>query len=769
MQSHHPGPPRFAAVGDTIELAPRDPDPEAESAYRWRIARAPAESTATVGDDPVEHFEPDAPGLYVAVLAAPAGEHELTLRVFPGDLAPGGGGDGGGGAEGVYGSGAEAGIDRGAIAGETGDESDGRSGASGGTSGVSGDADADTDADGAAEGAGEGEGGGGRPRVELRTRVSDDGEAVVAEADPRPHPSGAERASDLGVEFLIDDRDDLSREDVQQEGTRLRIPLDRLPEHARIYAVSVGRDEYSVPDAVALARDGLDGGAGSDPDAERESDDATGADSGTEAGAESGGIKATRLYDPPAWATDAVIYEIYVRTFAGAEAGTEGEDSPFDAIEARLDYIADLGVDVVWLTPVLENDHAPHGYNITDFFAIAEDLGGREDYEALVEAAHERDIKVLFDLVLNHSARTHPYFEAAVADPDSEYRDWYEWEDAEAGEPGTYFDWEYIANFDFDALSVRRHLLDAVDEWAPLVDGFRCDMAWAVPNGFWRELHDRLKDRDPEFLLLDETIPYIPDFQAGLFDVHFDSTTAFALREVGAGHQPAEAVPEAVAERTEIGFPDRAGFMLYCENHDESRYIVECGEEAAMAAAGALFTLPGAPMLYAGQELGQRGRRDALVWEHAREDLQAHYERFIETRKAHPALSTAAAMAPVDATVREGDPRSVVAYGRVAGGGERERSQDLRRQRVQRQERDPEPDRGQEGGAEAGTGEEAVVVVLNFGDGTATVEVDPEVKPIDLATGESVASDGGAGTAVQVADAVVLPATPEAITGDGGR
>ncbi|ERH09309.1 MAG: glycosidase [halophilic archaeon J07HX64] len=84
-------------------------------------------------------------------------------------------------------------------------------------------------------------------------------------------------------------------------------------------------------------------------------------------------------------------------------------------------------MDAIWLTPILENDHAPHGYNITDFFSVASDLGSREQYEQLVEAAHDRDIRVLFDVVCNHSARTHPFFEDAVGDPDSEYRDWYEW------------------------------------------------------------------------------------------------------------------------------------------------------------------------------------------------------------------------------------------------------------------------------------------------------------------------------------------------------
>jgi len=636
---HHPGPPRFVAVGDELELAPRDPDPSAR--YRWRFASRPAASIATLGDDPVEHFVPDAPGHYVVELRAPDGVHRLTVRAFPGALSPA------------------------ATEGES----------------YSGDAETDTtERTGRHSGPDRSEREAsdppaGRPLLHLDARV--EGDDVVVDADARPNPQSGERPADLTVEFLADDRDAFSLPSGDTGGSELRVPLDSLPEdeRARIHAVAVGADGYSVPDALSLRR----------------TDD---------------GITIERPYDAPAWAEDSVIYEIYVRTFAG-----EGGASAFDAIEERLDYLSDLGVDTLWLTPVLENDHADHGYNITDFFSIATDLGGREAYEDLVAAAHERGMRVLFDLVLNHSARTHPFFRDADANPESPYREWYEWD--EHGNPGTYFEWEHIANFEFDTLAVRRHLLDAVDEWAPLVDGFRCDMAWAVPEPFWRELRERVKDVDPEFLLLDETIPYIPDFQGGLFDMHFDSTTAFTLREVGSGNLPATAVLDAIDERAVTGFPPHASFMLYAENHDESRYVVECGDDAALAAAGAIATLPGAPMLYAGQELGQRGRRDALAWDDARPAFQATYERLLDARAERPALESDAALERIDYAVQSGDPERVVAYARRAPGD----------------------------GSDAD--EDAVAVVLNFGADPATVSLDPAVDATELTTGENCATDSG--------------------------
>jgi len=270
---------------------------------------------------------------------------------------------------------------------------------------------------------------------------------------------------------------------------------------------------------------------------------------------------------------------VYVRTFAD-----EGKGETFGSIADRIPAIAELGVDTLWLTPVLQHDGKPHGYNITDFFDVAEDLGERDDYEALVETAHDHGMRVLFDFVANHTARDHEWFEDAYQNPDSPYRDRYEWQ--ESGEPGTYFDWELIANLNHSNLEVRRFLLDVVDEWAPLVDGFRCDMAWAVPDSFWRELRDRVKDIDREFLLMDETIPYIPGFHEGMFDVHFDATLYFQLRQIGRGVDPAMSLLDAIDQRAEIGFPDHAEFLQYIENHDETRYRVECARRRRRGRGG---------------------------------------------------------------------------------------------------------------------------------------------------------------------------------------
>ncbi|RLM57604.1 DUF3459 domain-containing protein [Halobellus sp. Atlit-31R] len=667
----HPGPPRFVAVGESVQLAPRDPDPEAT--YTWRVRSAPAASTVELpGDEPVVEFVPDAAGTFQLELDAPNGTHRLTIRAFPGELAPVGRASGASGMSGW--SGFQSGSGR-------------RPGESGGVSG-------------SGSGARSGGGGGGRPRIQLRGSV--EGNELVVRADPQPHPDSDVDRDEMTVEFLVDDRDDVDEGQIETDGWEFRIPTAAVSDRVRIHGVAVA-EAYSVPDTIEFTREAVpDGGegrgltvsAGADA-AGRSSDDSAAEPTGTDEAA----FEVVRTNDPPEWAKDVTLYEVYVRGFT--DGGGGDDETVFDALTERLDYLADLGVDCLWLTPVLENDHAPHGYNITDFFSIAADLGDREDYERFVAAAHDRGMKVLFDLVLNHSARAHPFFQDAYRNPDSEYYDWYDWR--EDGEPETYFDWEYIANWNFANLAVRRHLLDAVDTWFEIADGFRCDMAWAVPDTFWQELRDRVKARDPEFLLLDETIPYVPDFHDGMFDMHFDTTLYFSLRQVGRGDAPAEAILDAVDQRAGVGFPPHAAFMLYIENHDEARYVVECGDDAAMAAAGALVTLPGVPMLYGGQELGQRGRRDALAWEHAREELFEHYERLLDLRAELPALGYDGTLDRID---YESDTDRAVAFAR---------------------ERD-----------------DTYVCVLNFGDEPATVTLDDHaVDPTDRVSGESLATAEG--------------------------
>ncbi|SFC43386.1 Glycosidase [Halobiforma haloterrestris] len=706
---HQPGPPRFCAVGESVELAPRDPDPEREASYEWSILESPADSALSVPDDPVWHLEPDAPGTYRFELETPEGRYEQRIRAFPDvrrstsfdlerDRLP----DHDPEEVSIMGPFNEHLFDREHPTLE------------GGTYRYEIDAEPGTHRYGYVPGddfenAVWGEvtvPGPGKPRVFLDgpDEADGDAEATTVTAEATPGTDSEYDADELAVEFYVDDRDELTDADLEVDGGRARVPVADLEEPVRIHAVAVG-ERHSVADCVIVYPDG----------------------------------RVERRNDPPEWARDAVVYEIFVRSFT--------DEATFESLERRVPYLESLGVDCLWLTPVLESP-TKHGYHITDYFDTASDLGTREEFESFVDRCHESDIRVVFDLVINHTAREHAAFDMSAACV-SEYEDWYVWEDlAETGvEPDElaaeigaenpredyapparttpdgetevaqyYFNWRGIPNVNYDSLAVRSFFLEVVDEWVDVVDGFRCDVAWGVPHGFWKEIYERVKSHDSEVLLLDETVPREPEYAESEFDVHYDTTLYYALRDVGNGERPADALLEAARAPRREGFPEWSLHMRYVENHDETRYLEECGPEAQRAAVTAVLTMPGVPMVYYGQERGATEYRQLMPWEGDGEATTFH-RRLVAARHGSEALSRGD-LADLE---YDADADPVVAYTREST-------------------------------------DEAVAVVLNFGSDPERVRVERDLETTDLVTGEErdlERVDGG--TVLEVEDAAVVP------------
>ncbi|EMA48612.1 alpha-amylase family glycosyl hydrolase [Halococcus salifodinae] len=704
---HHPGPPRFLHVGESVELAPRNPDMSA--AFVWRIVDQPAESSVTIGDGAVVHLAPDVPGIYRVELDAPDDVHTQTVRAFPdprreerfsvaadevdGDLD---------------------GVDHAAVIGQFNDFTMGmhraertgegdRSSEHARADGNAGDEwsldvalppgtheaifafDDEFEPHATSEVTVEGAG---RPRVRLDGQREDDEIVVTATADAAPDGSVP------SVEFHLDDRDALTRDAVTADGETLRAPVDVLPKLSRVHAVAVA-ERHSIADTLTIHIE--------------QTDERTRT------------VSFDRPADPPAWVCDATIYEIFVREFAG-----DTVDTTFAAIERRVPYLESLGVDAVWLTPVCESP-TRHGYHITDLFDTATDLGTREEFASLVDRLHDAGIRVLFDLVINHTSRDHPAFQLQRAGV-PEYADHYErvptaqdttgvdWAGDDA--PGHYFTWSRIPSLNYDSLAVRDWMLDVVDEWAPLVDGFRCDVAWGVPHGFWKEVRERLKARDEAFLLLDETVPRDAAFRENEFDVHYDTDLYAALREIGIGDASASSLFDALDDSRRHGYPDEALHMRYVENHDEDRYATDCDDGSLRPAAAATFTLPGVPMIYYGQERGVPTDRGTMRWYDGDADLTKFHRRLVTLRNEYPAFR-APGVEPVACDIHTGDPDRVVAY-------------------------------------ERGTADERLVVVLNFDSDPAIVAPDRAVEQTDL-FGGSVRNGNG----IRVDNIAVLPTSDQ--------
>lgn len=709
---HEPGPPRTASVGESVELAPRSPDPD--GTYEWTVRDAPAASAVAGGDGPrneseggraavppvlvagatsrsdapVVHLRPDAPGTYVLTLDAPDGTHRQRVRAFPderrevelrvpaADLPV-----------------ADADVDRVSLMWAHNErllardrpERDGddwvletrvppgrhRFGF------VANDDPGDEHGD-VVEVPGPG-----RPRLSLDVRVEDagdaesgteagnDGPTVVLTADVDVPPALGDRdepdGSPADVDFLVDDRDAapeaIARIESLADGATLAVPLDAIPDAAlggdglRIHAVP-HTERYGAAETVRI------GPRPGEADGESDPAGAPGDDGAP--------VAVTDPHAPPAWADAPTIYEVFVRSFAGDTLPTT-----FREIERRVPYLESLHVDALWLTPVLASP-TEHGYHVTDYYETASDLGSRAAFESLVQTCHDAGIRVIFDLVINHTSRDHPAFQMHAAGVE-EYADHYrrangtfdvtdtDWAELAPGDmPEYYFDWRRIPNLNFDSPTVRAWLLDVVDEWAAVVDGFRADVAWGVPHGFWKEVADLVPD---DVLLLDETLPHDPFYGEGEFDLHYDSSLYGVLGDVGAGRAPADAVAEAFDRAAWLGFDDPGAQLRYVENHDEERYLAEHGRDALKAAAATVFALPGAPMIYAGQERGNETYRGPIRWHDGDNDLTDFHRELAALREREPLLREGAVAfddPAADVTVVDGDPERVTAWVRAA-------------------------------------------------------------------------------------------------------
>ncbi len=211
------------------------------------------------------------------------------------------------------------------------------------------------------------------------------------------------------------------------------------------------------------------------------------------------------LSDDPLWFRQAVFYEVLVRAFQDSNGDGVGD---LPGLISRLDYLQWLGVDCLWLLPINESPLRDGGYDISDYYNILPEFGTIDDMRRLIEEAHSRGMRVIMDLVMNHTSSDHPWFQSARSSPDSPYRDWYVWSDTpdkynEARvifsdtEPSNWtwddeagaFYWHrffhHQPDLNYDNPAVHEAMLNALRFWLALgMDGFRLD---AVPYLYERE------------------------------------------------------------------------------------------------------------------------------------------------------------------------------------------------------------------------------------------------------------------------------------------
>jgi len=334
------------------------------------------------------------------------------------------------------------------------------------------------------------------------------------------------------------------------------------------------------------------------------------------------------------WIRDAVIYEIYPRAFS--------PEANFNGITKQLDRLKDLGVTVLWLMPIhqigQEKKKGTIGspYAVRDYYSINPDYGTKEDLRRLINEAHKRGLKVIIDIVANHTS-----WDSILIKNTDFYK-----HNAQ-GKIIWPYDWTDVAWLNYDNPKLRGYMLDLLKYWIRefSLDGFRCDVAGEVPTDFWEQARAELEKINPEIVMLAEASK--PELMVRAFDLDYAWPLHGTLTEVLRGSTPANSI-RRVWEQERAKFPRNAVHMVFSDNHDESRAIVRFGEGGALAASALIFMLDGVPLIYNGMEVGDTTESGApalfeklpIFWANAerRRQFPAFYKQMLSIRRDHPAL-----------------------------------------------------------------------------------------------------------------------------------
>ncbi|MFC2016675.1 maltose alpha-D-glucosyltransferase, partial [Chloroflexota bacterium] len=378
--------------------------------------------------------------------------------------------------------------------------------------------------------------------------------------------------------------------------------------------------------------------------------------------------------DDPLWYKDAIIYELHVRAFSDSDEDGVGD---FRGLIDKLDYLMDLGVTAIWMLPFYPSPLKDDGYDISDFTSIQPAYGDMQDFKTLVDEAHRRNIRVITELVVNHTSDQHPWFQRArKTQPGSRYRDFYVWSNTAEKfrdvriifKDSEYSNWtwdhltkayywhrfySHQPDLNYDNPAVRRAIFKSMDFWLKLgVDGLRCD---AVPylyeregtncenlpetHTFLKELRARIDKKFKNRMLLaeanqwpEDAMPYFGNGDEFHMCFHFPLMPRLFM-----AIRMEERFPIIDILRQTPSIPETSQWAIFLRNHDELTlemvtdeerdymYRVYASDPSARINLGIrrrlapllnndrrkielmnalLFSLPGTPVIYYGDEIG---------------------------------------------------------------------------------------------------------------------------------------------------------------------
>ena len=395
------------------------------------------------------------------------------------------------------------------------------------------------------------------------------------------------------------------------------------------------------------------------------------------------------------WWRNTVFYEIFVRSYCDSNGDGIGD---FNGITSKLDYLQNLGITGLWLMPINPSP-SYHGYDVTDYYAVNPQYGTLADFKNLVAEAHARGIRVIIDLVLNHTSSQHPFFIDANNNPQSPYRDWYIWSDSNpgnhwfSGNIGFYYAFfgSEMPDLNYKNPAVTTEMDNVVRYWLKDIgiDGFRVDAVkdlieegqkWEdtqSTHAWLKDFYTMYKGVNPQAYTVGEV------FGAGAFVAkvysgdQLDQIFNFEMSD-GITSSAYGGANTSINSAISFALQDMpAGeYATFLTNHDQNRIMSMLSGNLGKAkvAASMLLTSPGTPFIYYGEEIGMQGEKPdedirlPMQWSEAANagfttgtpwrapgvnfqqanvvdetndpnSLLSHYRTLIRIRNQHPALS----------------------------------------------------------------------------------------------------------------------------------